>query len=155
VDVSVEIRRARPDDASALVPLIDAHARFERQSAACDPAQLHAALAGTPAPLLGWVAARDRALVGYATATIDISTWTASRYLHLDCLFVAAPERGRRLGVRLLAAVVDHCRAAGLSQIEWQTPAWNDDAIRFYARSGATTSAKQRFSLWPDDFSML
>ena len=37
--------------------------------------------------------------------------------------------------------------AQGLAQVQWQTPAWNRDAVRFYERLGAVGTDKMRFSL--------
>lgn len=38
-------------------------------------------------------------------------------------------------------------RALGLGHVEWQTPDWNEGAIRFYDRLGATARPKLRYAL--------
>ena len=44
-------------------------------------------------------------------------------------------------------AVVAMTRSLGLQEVQWQTPEWNDGAVRFYERRGAVAKAKQRFTL--------
>jgi len=85
--------------------------------------------------------------VGYATLTRGVSTWDAEPYGYLDCLFVAEGHRSSGLGVLLIEAVVARSRELDLGDLQWQTPEWNDGAIRFYERLGATRLAKQRFTL--------
>lgn len=143
------IRRLEPADLDGLIGLMARHAAYERAS--FEPADKHGALhraffAASPR-LLGWVAADNGVPVGYATASREFSTWRAREFLHLDCLFVRETMRGRGLGKALLQAVVEEARRQGIEHLEWQTPAWNEDAIRFYHREGAVAASKARFSL--------
>ena len=109
--------------------------------------RLEPALFGRERRLKAWVIETGPGrLQGYATATADYSTWTGSAYLHLDCLYLEETLRGRSWGWRLLAAVSAGARAAGLSEVQWQTPSWNAAAIRFYERQGASGRAKVRFT---------
>ncbi len=124
-----------------------AHAEFERGTAEISLQRLASALASTPARLTAWLAVDAGEAIGYATATVDFSTWSGRSYLHLDCLFVRADRRGKGVGKCLLKAVRGHARCERLPEIQWQTPAWNDDSIRFYVREGAVPSEKVRFSL--------
>ncbi len=85
--------------------------------------------------------------VGYASVTNDVETWAGEQFAHLDCLFVADTRRHSGIGRRLIAAVVEEARRNGNDVLQWQTPAWNEGAIRFYERLGATHHTKERFSL--------
>ncbi|WP_406129515.1 GNAT family N-acetyltransferase [Streptomyces canus] len=67
--------------------------------------------------------------------------------LHMDCLFLLPGHRGLGLGVLLMDAVAAEARALGLDEVQWQTPVWNDGAIRFYDRMGARARQKVRYSL--------
>jgi GNAT superfamily N-acetyltransferase len=109
--------------------------------------RLRNALWSRPVRLHAWVATSDGGLTGYATATTEFSTWTAREYLHMDCLFVREAWRGAGVGVALLAAVVAHARKCRCTEIQWQTPVWNEDAARFYRRAGAREQPKRRFFL--------
>ncbi|MCB8877855.1 GNAT family N-acetyltransferase [Acidisoma silvae] len=54
---------------------------------------------------------------------------------------------GHGVGARLLNAVRDHAMAIGVTELQSQTPAWNEDAQRFYTRASATGLPKMRFTL--------
>ncbi|MDT9695245.1 hypothetical protein [Streptomyces sp. P17] len=43
--------------------------------------------------------------------------------------------------------MVGDARARGLGQVQWQTPPWNTDAIRFSDRLGARAQEKRRYLL--------
>ena len=145
----VVIREIRLADLAQLIDLCAEHAEFERMSYERQDKleKLERALACVPPMLVGWVAESQRALVAYATATIDFSTWSAKPFMHLDCLYVRAPHRGHGLGKRLLQAIVDEARRRRIQELQWQTPDWNLDADRFYRRIGAVARAKLRYTL--------
>ncbi|MCZ4279971.1 GNAT family N-acetyltransferase [Kiloniella laminariae] len=84
---------------------------------------------------------------GYLALSREFSTWRASDYLHMDCLFVRQAYRGRGLGRRLFNVALEEVREQGLERLEWQTPDWNDPAIRFYRELGARGKNKVRFSI--------
>lgn len=67
--------------------------------------------------------------------------------MHLGCLYVRAPHGDQGLGAELFRQVRSHAHECGIEALEWQTPSWNADAIRFYERMGGTHSLKARFGL--------
>lgn len=144
--VSIEV--AGPENVADLLPLIEAHARFEKAAATCTADALKSALAEPGALLFAWLAVdeMDRA-IGYATATRDFSTWTGQPFLHLDCLFVSETARGTGAGTQLLGTVRMFAVRLGIAELQWQTPEWNAQAEHFYMRQGATVSGKRRFRL--------
>lgn len=141
------IRPASAVDAEAMVPLIRSHAAYERAEAEVSVADLRSALDRKPPPLAAWIAERPTGLTGYATATLDFSTWTGQPFLYLDCLFVQEGCRGSGIGAALLEAVRAHAAERNVTEIQWQTPDWNKDAARFYLREGASMLPKARFTL--------
>ena len=74
-----------------------------------------------------------------------ISTWRAAEYLHLDCLYISDPFRNAGLGTQLMQKVASDARSLGCDFIEWQTPSWNTEAIRFYVRVGSVGALKMRY----------
>lgn len=90
----------------------------------------------------------DGTVAGYAACSEEFAFWDARHYLHMDCLYLAEEARGHGLGAALMAAVAGLARELGLEHVEWQTPDWNEGAIRFYDRLGATGRPKQRYA-WP------
>lgn len=72
---------------------------------------------------------------------------SVSECLHLACLYVREARRGGGVGGQLINAVRECVRQMGLTEMQWQTPAWNGRAIDFYLRLGAKALQKQRFYL--------
>ncbi|MEU2288376.1 GNAT family N-acetyltransferase [Streptomyces sp. NPDC013178] len=145
------VRPARPADLPRVAELACEHAEYER---AAPPApdlaeRLHTLLFGTPAPRLRCLVAEtpDGEVVGYASCAPELSTWDGCEYLHMDCLFLTPGHRGHGLGALLMDAVTAEARALGLTEVQWQTPVWNEGAIRFYDRLGAHAKEKVRFTL--------
>lgn len=143
------IRRAEARDAPRLLALFKEHAHFERATFDdnLDPQKLLAAIAGNPPRLNVWVACNADGAFGYASATIDYSTWDLAEFVHMDCLYLREGHRGSGAGAALLKAVRAFAQAKGLPQVQWQSPDWNTEAARFYVREGATTKNKVRFYL--------
>jgi GNAT superfamily N-acetyltransferase len=129
-------------------PLVEAHAQYERSETTLPPDwdSRTADLIETGRLML-LVAVAAGAPVGYATLTDDVATWSAAPYAHLDCLYVAEAHRDTGIGRLLIDAAVRCAVDQGYSELQWQTPAWNAGAIRFYDRLGARHQAKERFSL--------
>ncbi|WP_062234776.1 GNAT family N-acetyltransferase [Aureimonas sp. N4] len=145
--MSSAIHEPTQEDVPHLHDLIRAHAAFERSAATLTQGELSALVLGSSRPIRFLVAKREDELAGYAAVTFDWSVWRARRYAHLECLFVAEASRGQGHGARLLASAQAVALAEGADRMEWQTPAWNVDASRFYSRKGAETEAKTRFTL--------
>ncbi|MFK0167674.1 GNAT family N-acetyltransferase [Streptomyces sp. NPDC090306] len=146
------VRAARPGDMAQVAELAAEHAAFEKASP--PPAdlagRLERLLFADGARLRCFVAdpgGDDGRLLGYATCAPEMSTWHGTEYLHMDCLFLRDGSRGHGLGPRLVAAVVEEARRLGLDAVQWNTPDWNVDAVRFYDRLGARSSNKRRFTL--------
>ncbi|MFE0171627.1 GNAT family N-acetyltransferase [Streptomyces sp. NPDC059002] len=145
------VRPARPADLPRVVELAAEHAAFEK--AAPVPAdlaeRLSALLFEVPAPRLRCLVAElpGGELVGYATCAAEISTWDGAEFLHMDCLFLRDGHRGLGLGRLLLDAVAAEARGLGLTEVQWQTPVWNEGAIRFYDRMGVPAKEKVRYRM--------
>ncbi|WP_374348457.1 N-acetyltransferase family protein [Chitinimonas sp.] len=148
---TLSVRLAGPDDALALVPLCAAHAHYEQidYRPAGHAQRLADAIAAQRVWI--WVAEDEREFRGYAAASREFSTLTATSYLHLDCLYVDADHRGQQLGARLLAAVKSKAKDLACTQLQCQTPDWNSRALRFYEREGATRLVKSRLYWALDD----
>ncbi|MEU5149023.1 MULTISPECIES: GNAT family N-acetyltransferase [Streptomyces] len=144
------IRRARVGDLPRLVELIHEHVAYEKS----DPRP--ADLAGRLGPRLFtedarlWVLLAENAdgvVAGYAACSAEFAFWDARDHLHMDCLYLAAAARGQGLGAALMDGVRELARELGLEQVQWQTPDWNEGAIRFYDRLGAASNPKLRYTL--------
>lgn len=148
--MALTIRPATPADIPQLIPLFAEHADFEAASFVVDgefAGRLVAAASGAQPRVQLWLAVEAENVLGYAAASCEFCTWSATEYLHLDCLYVREARRGAGTGARLVSAVVERAQQMGLTEIQWQTPAWNSRAIAFYRRLGAKALEKQRFYL--------
>ncbi|MFI6418761.1 GNAT family N-acetyltransferase [Streptomyces sp. NPDC050842] len=158
------VRRARAEDLGRVVELVAEHAEYEKDAPPAPGLETRLAglLFGGPGgeshgpagpggevPRLRCLVAElpDGTLAGYATCAPGLSTWDGVAYLHMDCLYLTSTARGHGLGPLLVDAVRAEARALGLTEIQWQTPAWNEGAIRFYDRLGATSKEKRRYTL--------
>lgn len=141
------IRPLRCDEIASLVHLCGEHAAYEKADYVPEGKSepLRRAIAAEPPRLWCLVAEIDSRIVGYATCTRDFSTWRAAEHLYLDCLYIIPEFRGLGIGARMMQAVRRYATSLGCATVEWQTPAWNANAIRFYERLGAASSEKIRF----------
>ena len=143
----VTIRPAGRPDLESILALCAEHAAFERAAFSLDDARAPLArlLFGRRPRARCLVAETEHGLVGYATYALEFSTFRSSLYTHMDCLFVREAHRNAGVGRRLLAAVAEAARGLGCEFVEWQTPAWNEPAMRFYGRAGAVGLPKVRY----------
>ncbi len=151
------IRWARLEDMRGLVRLCAEHAEYERSH--FDPAGKEEALAqmlfGTGARLRCLVAEADGQMLGYASFSVEVSTWDADRYMHMDCLFLRPEARNKGLGRALMRRIAQEALASGVKRMQWQTPSFNVDAIRFYDRLGPEKKEKFRMFLGEEETRIL
>lgn len=139
---------ACPRDFASVHPLVQEHIRYERSDIVItEDWERSISEQVSAGDLVILVARIDGNVVGYASMTSDVATWTGERFGQLDCLYVDEARRGAGLGRLLVDAVAAAARARGFHELQWQTPEWNSDAIRFYERFGAVHRTKKRFTL--------
>jgi GNAT superfamily N-acetyltransferase len=146
------VRSALIGDVGRIVELCILHAQFERatvnltdnQSLLTEALFVSNGCTGEP-KLYCWVAEVNKTVVGYATATIDFSTWQCAYYLHLDCIYIEQEFRSYGLGKQLMHSVYQFAHIRQIKQVQWQTPNWNVDASNFYHQLGAVSYEKRRF----------
>lgn len=133
----------------ALLEMCAEHAAYERSAFSPEGKReaLSEALFGQVPELFCLVAEAEGALIGYATYMRQYSTWDAEAYIYMDCLFLRASARGKGLGPQFMDKIVEEGRKMACSLIQWQTPDFNEGAIRFYRRIGAQSKTKERFFL--------
>ena len=142
------IRSCDSGDLDALVVLCGKHAAYEKSQYSNNGKveRLIEGLFAMNPPLHCLVVESSKNLIGYCSYTFDFSTWDAGYFLHLDCLFIEEDFRGMSIGEKLIRQIISIARQRKCVNVQWQTPAFNEDAIRFYKRMGATAQEKQRFT---------
>ena len=144
---SQAVRAATAADAHRLTQLCEAHSAYEKLPFNPHGHAERLADALADGRLHAWVALVDGEVVGYASVTMDYSTLSAQRFLHLDGLYLEQEARGQGLGAVLFNVVKQHGQEQGCANLQWQTPEWNAPGIRFYNRTGASCLEKQRYTL--------
>ena len=135
------IRAAVADDVAEIRAMIHELAEYERaaEHARATEAQLAEALFGADRAAHALIAEDDDTsdVVGYAVWFPLFSTWTGTRGMHLEDLYVRPQARGRGHGRALLADLAAICVRRGYERFEWRVLAWNEPAIGFYRSLGA------------------
>lgn len=136
----VTVRKATRDDASAILLLVDALAAYEQLSPpdAAAKARLIRDMTANPPRFEAYLAEFEGRAVGYAFVFETYSSFLALPTLYLEDLFVLPEHRKQRAGYALFTAVVKEAHARGCGRMEWTVLDWNQLAIDFYKRLGAT-----------------
>jgi GNAT superfamily N-acetyltransferase len=143
---AVSVRWARPDDAASIASLIREMQVHYEQAPVKEEDCLDAArhwLSGEPGMARAVLALRGSQGCGFAVAS---RLWPAegiASALLIKELFVAGPERGRGIGKCILRFLAQHCAAEGIARMDLTTEDWNEGAIRFYERNGASVRTRK------------
>jgi GNAT superfamily N-acetyltransferase len=137
---SFAIRPAAPGDVEAIVRLIHGLAEFEKLTHLVEvtPESLAPHLFGARPVAEALVAERAGRVVAFALFFTNFSTFLARPGLYLEDLFVEPAERGHGIGQALLEHLARLAATRGCGRFEWSVLDWNEGAIRFYQRMGAT-----------------
>ena len=134
----MQIREAKKEDMPQVLELIKELAIFENEPNAVEITVeiLEREGLGENALFTCFVAQKNDEIVGAALVYFRFSTWKG-RMLHLEDLIVKESERGKGIGEALYRKVMKYAFDRGLKRVAWDVLDWNQDAIRFYERSGA------------------
>ena len=134
------IRAAEPRDLEAIVRLIGGLAEFEKLTRLLQvtPESLGPHLFGARPVAEALVAESAGSVVAFALFFTNFSTFLARPGLYLEDLFVEPEQRGRGIGEALLTRLAQLAAERGCGRFEWSVLDWNEHAIRFYERMGAT-----------------
>lgn len=143
---SFELVPATPAHVPAIVGLIGALAEFEQLTHMLEvtPALLHEQLFG-PRPAAEVVVATSAGqVVGFALYFTNFSTFLGRPGLYLEDLFVLPSQRGLGIGRALLEHLAALAVERGCGRFEWSVLDWNQAAIGFYEKMGATVMPEWR-----------
>ena len=142
------IRFILENELTELVDLCAKHAEYERSDYEQNSKKINdlkKAIFSKEPKIYCLVAEIDDKIIGYATYMLQYSTWDASDYVYLDCLFLEETARGKNIGQKIMKRVKEEALNLGIHLIQWQTPNFNSGAIAFYKRLGAVSKKKERF----------
>ena len=137
--MDIQLRKAKAADMPQVLELIVELAVFENEPEAVDITanDLVAQGTGDDASFTCFVAQVDEEIVGIALVYFRFSTWKG-RTVHLEDLIVKDSFRGKGIGDLLYTQVMQYALEQGVKRVNWMVLGWNDGAIRFYERTGAT-----------------
>jgi GNAT superfamily N-acetyltransferase len=137
--MSLDIRRARPDEAGLVLSLIRELADYERlaHEVEASEAMIAEALFAEHPRLFCEIAEWNGEVAGFAVWFINFSTFSGRSGIYLEDLFVRPPLRGKGIGEALLKHLASECVTNGWSRLQWSVLDWNTPSIAFYKSLGA------------------
>lgn len=140
VSAQVEIRDAGPADVELIFSMINQLAEYERapDQVKGTPALLADALFGATPTAEAVVAELDGEPVGFALFYGTFSTWECRPGIWLEDLYVPPEHRSAGVGRALLAHLAAVAVSRGCTRLEWAVLEWNEPALGFYRKLGAT-----------------
>lgn len=134
------LRPAAPADLPAIVGLIRELADFEKLShlVVVTPQSLHPHLFGPRPAAEAVVAEVEGSIAAFALFFTNFSTFLGQPGLYLEDLYVQPAHRAGGLGKALLRHLGALAVERGCGRFEWSVLDWNQNAIRFYEKMGAT-----------------
>ena len=142
---AITIRPAVPDDVELILGLIRELAEYERalEQVRATPELIGEALFGERPAAEALIAELDGRGVAFALFHPTFSTWEGRPGIWLEDLYVPAEHRRLGIGQRLLARLARITVERGGTRLAWAALEWNQPALDFYAKLGAT-----RLSEW-------
>jgi GNAT superfamily N-acetyltransferase len=137
---NAQVRAATPDDIPAIFGLMLELAEFEKLTHLFVATQegVHDALFGARPSAEALVAEQTGEVVAYALFFHNFSTFLGKRGLYLEDLYVRPALRGSGLGTTLLRRLAAMALERQCGRFEWSVLDWNQNAIDFYEKMGAT-----------------
>ncbi|HLX02202.1 MAG TPA: GNAT family N-acetyltransferase [Trinickia sp.] len=138
--MSTVIRPAAPADVGAIFALMLELAEFEKLTHlfVATEAGVHDALFGERRAAEALVAEAGGRIIGYALFFHNFSTFLGRRGLYLEDLYVQPSQRGSGLGRAMLRRLAALAVERQCGRFEWTVLDWNQNAIDFYEKMGAT-----------------
>jgi len=140
--MNINIRLAQRNDCTTLMTLIRELATYERAPEEVTVNAIHFEEAGFGPEPVWWavVAEQQEQIVGFALCYTRYSTWKGS-LCYLEDLVVTDHMRGKGIGRLLFEAVILQAKNKGYPRVCWQVLDWNEPALNFYRKFGATFDA--------------
>ncbi len=134
------LRDATPADVPEVLWFVRALAEYERllHEVISTEADFQRLLFGPKALAFAALAEIEGRAVGGVLWYYSVSTFTGRPKLFVEDVFVDPAHRGSGIGLALFRHVARRAVAEGCTGMEWRVLNWNEPAIAFYRRIGAT-----------------
>lgn len=134
-----ELREARKSDMKAVLGLIQELAEYEKEPNAVitTEAQLIEDGFGPNKIFDCSVVEVAGKIIGFYLTYTSYSTWKG-RCLYLEDFYLKPEFRRYGIGKAMFDDIVEKAKEAGVKRMDWQVLEWNEPAIKFYEKYGAT-----------------
>jgi GNAT superfamily N-acetyltransferase len=134
-------RFATAEDVPLILAMIRELAEYERLSheVVADEALLRQSLFGDRRVAEVIIAEEHGEPLAFALFFHNFSTFVGRPGIYLEDIYVRPPARGRGIGKALLVLLAKIAVERGCGRMEWSVLDWNEPAIGFYRKLGATT----------------
>jgi GNAT superfamily N-acetyltransferase len=138
MSASLNLRPARPEDASLILAFIQELAEYERepQGVTATVEDIRRDGFGSRPRFHCVIAEWQGQPAGFAFYFFNYSTWKGRHGLYLEDLFVRPTFRGKGIGKALLVHLAQIAVRENCYGMRWQVLDWNRPAIDFYERLG-------------------
>jgi len=141
IKTDFEIRQAEEDDVPEILVLIKALAEYEHlaDEVVATEELLKITLFGINSPAEVQIASNKNQTLGFALYFRTFSTFLGRPGIYLEDLYVRESVRGKGVGEALLRRTAKRAREIGGGRLEWSVLNWNEPAINFYQKMGASS----------------
>jgi len=141
IKTDFEIRQAEEDDVPEILVLIKALAEYEHlaDEVVATEELLKITLFGINSPAEVQIAYNKNQTLGFALYFRTFSTFLGRPGIYLEDLYVRESVRGKGVGEALLRRTAKRAREIGGGRLEWSVLNWNEPAINFYQKMGASS----------------
>lgn len=137
--MSLTIRPASPEDASAIYDMIYELAVYEKapQEVVTTPDEIRETLFGAGSNTEALICEIAGKIVGYAVFFTSYSTWLGRNGIYMEDLYISPDYRGQGAGRAMLKQIAQYAVQRRCGRLEWSVLDWNQPAIDFYLSIGA------------------
>lgn len=137
--MSITIRQATPDDATAIYDMIYELAVYEKapEEVVTTAEEIRETLFASSSKTEALICEVAGKAVGYAVFFTSYSTWLGRNGIYMEDLYVTPDYRGIGAGKALLKTIAQYAVQRQCGRLEWSVLDWNQPAIDFYLSIGA------------------
>ena len=138
--MSISIRKITENDLVSIIEMMRDFAEYENLSEYCTVTEqrLQAAMFSDGSFVEGLIAFDDEKPIAYALFHPNFSSFRGELGLYLEDIYILATHRRHNLGEKLLREIARSAKSRGLERIDFQVLDWNEPAVNFYQKHGAT-----------------
>lgn len=137
--MSITIRPACPEDATAIYDMIYELAMYEKapEEVVTTPDEIRETLFSAGNKTEALICESGGKTIGYAVFFTSYSTWLGRNGIYMEDLYITRDHRGKGAGKALLKNIAQSAVKRNCGRLEWSVLDWNQPAIDFYLSIGA------------------